>query len=285
MKKFLILFLSLFIISGCDNNKLTDAKIYATMYPIEYATKYMYGDFSNVQSIYPSGADIETYELSEKQKDLYSKSDIFIYAAVQDKELKTAVDFRNNNSNLMIIDATKLLDFKESASELWLNPTNYLVIIKNIKSNLLNYEKNIYNQEKLESNYVTLNEEVSKLDVDLTLMGNNASRKNILVTDDTFYYLNRYNINIISIDPDNDNLTKNYNEAKKLIASGDIKYIYTLKDVKLTEDIEEYIKNNKLEKLEIDPMYTLSDEARKNSKDYLTIMNENITKLKTELFR
>jgi len=38
-------------------------------------------------------------------------------------------------------------------------------------------------------------------------------------------------------------------------------------------------------KLEIDPMYTLSDEARKNSKDYLTIMNENITKLKTELFR
>lgn len=285
MKKFLILFLSLFIISGCDNNKLTDAKIYATMYPIEYATKYMYGDFSNVQSIYPSGADIETYELSEKQKDLYSKSDIFIYAAVQDKELKTAVDFRNNNSNLMIIDATKLLDFKESASELWLNPTNYLVIIKNIKSNLLNYEKNIYNQEKLESNYVTLNEEVSKLDVDLTLMGNNASRKNILVTDDTFYYLNRYNINVISIDPDNDNLTKNYNEAKKLIASGDIKYIYTLKDVKLTEDIEEYIKNNKLEKLEIDPMYTLSDEARKNSKDYLTIMNENITKLKTELFR
>lgn len=285
MKKFLILFLSLFIISGCNNNKLTDAKIYATMYPIEYATKYMYGDFSNVESIYPSGADIDTYELSEKQKDLYSKSDIFIYAAVQDKELKTAVDFRNNNSNLMIIDATKLLDFKESASELWLNPTNYLVIIKNIKSNLLNYEKNIYNQEKLESNYITLNEKVSKLDVDLTLMGNNASRKNILVTDDTFYYLNRYNINVISIDPDNDNLTKNYNEAKKLIASGDIKYIYTLKDVKLTEDIEEYIKNNKLEKLEIDPMYTLNDEARKNSKDYLTIMNENITKLKTELFR
>jgi len=256
---YFLIFLSLFIISGCDNNKLTDAKIYATMYPIEYATKYMYGDFSNVQSIYPSGADIETYELSEKQKDLYSKSDIFIYAAVQDKELKTAVDFRNNNSNLMIIDATKLLDFKESASELWLNPTNYLVIIKNIKSNLLNYEKNIYNQEKLESNYVTLNEEVSKLDVDLTLMGNNASRKNILVTDDTFYYLNRYNINIISIDPDNDNLTKNYNEAKKLIASGDIKYIYTLKDVKLTEDIEEYIKNNKLEKFDNEKIEKLEE--------------------------
>lgn len=285
MKKFFVLFLSLFLISGCDNNKLIDAKIYATMYPIEYATKYMYGEFSNVKSIYPSGADINTYELTDKQKDLYSKSDIFIYAATVDKELKTAVDFRNNNANLMIIDATKLLDFEDSSSELWLNPTNYLVIIKNIKSNLLNYEKNIYNQEKLNSNYDKLNEEVSKLDVDLTLMGNNASRKNLLVADNTFNYLTRYNINVISIDPDSENLTKNYNEAKSLISSGDIKYIYTLKGVTLSKEIEEYITNNKLEKLEIDPMYTLSDEDRKEGKDYLTIMNENITKLKTELFR
>ena len=49
--------------------------------------------------------------------------------------------------------------------------------------------------------------------------------------------------------------------------------------------VKKFINENKLEELEIDSMYTLTDEQRKNNDDYITIMNENITKLKTELFR
>lgn len=285
MKKLIIIFLSLFLLTGClgDKNEL-DVKTYATLYPIEFATKYMYGDFSDISNIYPSGVDINTYQLTEKQQDIYSHGDIFIYAGVTN-EVNLAVRFLNTNSALKIIDATKGVNFTTSVEELWLDPSNYLMIARNIKTTLKDYENNIYNQEKIEKLYNELKIKISELDVDLTMMGKNASRNTILVTDDTFNYLTKYNINIVSLDPNNSNVTKSYNDARRLIASGDIKYVYTMKGKAITEDMENFISSNGLEKLEIDTMYTLTDEQKKNGVDYLNIMNENITKFKTELFR
>ena len=52
-----------------------------------------------------------------------------------------------------------------------------------------------------------------------------------------------------------------------------------------TEEITNIINSYKLEELEIETMYTLTEDERKDSEDYLTIMDNNITKFKTELFR
>jgi len=285
MKKLFILFLSLFLLTGCmGSNDVSDVKTYATLYPIEFAAKYMYSEFSDISNIYPSGADINTYELTDKQKDLYANGDVFIYAGVTN-EVNLAVRFLNTNSNLKIIDATKGVNYSVGVEELWLDPSNYLMIARNIKTTLKDYETNIYNQEKIEKLYNELKIKISELDVELTMMGKNASRHSILVTDDAFSYLTKYNINVISLDPDNSNVTKSYSDAKKLIQSEDIKYVYLMKGKPISEDLEAFITNNNLEKLEIDTMYTLSDEQRKNSVDYLQIMSDNITKFKTELFR
>ena len=51
------------------------------------------------------------------------------------------------------------------------------------------------------------------------------------------------------------------------------------------KEIETFIKNYNLEKIEIDSMYTITDEDKNNGNDYLSIMTENINKFKTELFR
>lgn len=284
MKKLFIILSSLFLLTGCFGNKTSDVKTYATLYPIEFATKYMYSEFSDIGSIYPSGADVSNYELTEKFKDMYASGDIFIYAGVTN-EVNLAVRFLNTNSDLKIIDATKGVNYNVSVEELWLDPSNYLMIARNIKSTLEDYENNLYNQNKIEKLYDELKIKVSELDVDLTMMGKNATRNNLLVTDDAFNFLTKYNINVISIDPDNSNITKSYSDARKLIASGDIKYVYVMKGKKLTEEIESFIANNKLEKIEIDTMYTLTEDQRKEGTDYLEIMNDNIDKFKTELFR
>ena len=285
MKKLIVLFLSLFLVTGCfGGNGDADKKVYSTLYPIEFAAKYMYSDFGNVLNIYPSGADVNSYEFSDKQKDIYANADMFIYAGVS-KEVNLAVRFLNTNSDLKIIDATKGVNFTTSIEELWLDPSNYLMIARNIKTTLKDYEDNIYNQEKIEKLYTDLKIKISELDVDLTMMGKNASRNNLLVTDDVFNFLSKYNINIISLDSNNANVTKSYNDAKKLISSGDIKYVYVMKGKAISEEIENFIKNNNLEKLEIDTMYTLTDDQRRDNIDYLAIMSDNIAKFKTELFR
>ena len=281
MKKVIVLLRSLFLLTGCLEEEKLDKIAYTTYYPLEFATNYMYKDFATVKSIYPNGIDTSKYTLTDKQKSIYASSDMFVYAGVTD-EVKLAAEFLNTNQNISIIDGTKGLSYSSEVCELWLDPSNYLMIARNIKSTLIDYANNVYDEEKIDKLYDELKIKISEIDVDLTMMGKNASKKNILVTNDSFNFLSKYNINVISIKEGD---TKSINEAKKLINSGEIKYAYVLRGNTLSQEIETFIKNYNLEKIEIDSMYTITDEDKNNGNDYLSIMTENINKFKTELFR
>ncbi len=281
MKKVIVLLMSLFLLTGCLEEEKLDKIAYTTYYPLEFATNYMYKDFATVKSIYPNGIDTSKYTLTDKQKSIYAASDMFVYAGVTD-EVKLAAEFLNTNQNISIIDGTKGLSYSSEVCELWLDPSNYLMIARNIKSTLIDYANNVYDEEKIDKLYDELKIKISEIDVDLTMMGKNASKKNILVTNDSFGFLSKYNINVISIKEGD---TKSINDAKKLINSGEIKYAYVLRGNTLSQEIETFIKNYNLEKIEIDSMYTITDEDKNNGNDYLSIMTENINKFKTELFR
>lgn len=281
MKKVIVLLMSLFLLTGCLEEEKLDKIAYTTYYPLEFATNYMYKDFATVKSIYPNGIDTSKYTLTDKQKSIYAASDMFVYAGVTD-EVKLAAEFLNTNQNISIIDGTKGLSYSSEVCELWLDPSNYLMIARNIKSTLIDYANNVYDEEKIDKLYDELKIKISEIDVDLTMMGKNASKKNILVTNDSFNFLSKYNINVISIKEGD---TKSINDAKKLINSGEIKYAYVLRENTLSQEIETFIKNYNLEKIEIDSMYTITDEDKNNGNDYLSIMTENINKFKTELFR
>lgn len=281
MKKVIVLLMSLFLLTGCLEEEKLDKIAYTTYYPLEFATNYMYKDFATVKSIYPNGIDTSKYTLTDKQKSIYASSDMFVYAGLTD-EVKLAAEFLNTNQNISIIDGTKGLSYSSEVCELWLDPSNYLMIARNIKSTLIDYANNVYDEEKIDKLYDELKIKISEIDVDLTMMGKNASKKNILVTNDSFNFLSKYNINVISIKEGD---TKSINDAKKLINSGEIKYAYVLRGNTLSEEIETFIKNYNLEKIEIDSMYTITDEDKNNGNNYLSIMTENINKFKTELFR
>lgn len=281
MKKVIVLLMSLFLLTGCLEEEKLDKIAYTTYYPLEFATNYMYKDFATVKSIYPNGIDTSKYTLTDKQKSIYASSDMFVYAGVTD-EVKLAAEFLNTNQNISIIDGTKGLSYSSEVCELWLDPSNYLMIARNIKSTLIDYANNVYDEEKIDKLYDELKIKISEIDVDLTMMGKNASKKNILVTNDSFGFLSKYNINVISIKEGD---TKSINDAKKLINSGEIKYAYVLRGNTLSQEIETFIKNYNLEKIEIDSMYTITDEDKNNGNNYLSIMTENINKFKTELFR
>ena len=285
MKKFILGLLSLLLLTGCSlSTRKEDVKVYTTYYPIQYFTDYLYGKYGDINTIYPSGVDVNNYELTDKQKTIYSDSDIFIYTGSK-KEIDLAVDLLNQNETLRISDATKGLNYKNDISELWLDPSNALMIARNIKTNLEDFDDNVYVKNYIEDQYKNLKIAISELDVELTLMGKNASRKAILVSDDSLNFLSKYNIKVLSVNSDSEDYTKNLNEAKELIANGNIKYIYKPTGSTMNEEISNIVTNYSLEELEIETMYTLTEDEKKENQDYLTIMENNITKLKTELFR
>ena len=285
MKKiFSVLLVCFLFLTGCNiNDDFNDSYIYVTTYPIEYATTALYSDYAKVSSVYPNGSKSD-YKVTEKKKDKYSTGEIFIYSGVSG-EAYLAKDLYNRNDNIQLVDATKGMSRDLKNESMWLNPSNYLMLCSNIKSGLIEYNDNVYIKEKIENNYKTLNEMVSELDVSLYDIGKNGNYKTILTTNDVFNYLTKYNINVISLDENNKTIDKAYAEAKKLVSTKAIQYVYYLEDDTLNVRQEKFISENSIVKVPIKSMFTITEEEKNNNKDYISMMNDVIDNYKKELYK
>ena len=282
-KLFVLAFTCIFLLAGCDwKENFSDKYVYTTMYPIEYATNALYSDHAKIMSVYPNGAG-QTYIVTDKKKQKYSNAEIFVYSGTAG-EASLARDLLNINNDLNIIDATKGMNNINLASS-WIDPSNYLMLCSNIKSSLIDYNSNPYIKDDIEEKYKELNVAISELDVQLYNIGKNGNYKTLLVTNNLFNYLKKYNINVISIDTKNDALDKAYSNAKKLIQDKKIQYIYYMEDDELTDSQNKFISDNSLVKIEIPNIFTLTDEDKKNDKNYITIMNDIINEYKKELYK
>ena len=127
----------MFCLSGCfKEDVLSNDNVYTTIYPIKYLTDVLYGDTKTIASIYPNGANVSKYELTKKQKEVYSLGSLFVYNGITtEKEL--AREFLKKNKNILLIDASYNLKYDTDIEELWLSPNNYLMLAKNIKNNLI----------------------------------------------------------------------------------------------------------------------------------------------------
>ena len=196
LKKIFLLGLAIFLTTGCSLTKdsLEDAQIYTTVYPIEYLAKFLYSDYSNVESIYPNGADISNKKLTEKKIKKYAKGDLFIYNGLSNEKTITK-DLINKNDNLLIIDVSNGLNYTYDIEELWMSPNNYLMLAKNIKDYLIEYlsSKSIINY--VEQKYDELSEILSLKDADLRAIGKEAKEKGkntLIVNDDVFKFLEKH---------------------------------------------------------------------------------------------
>lgn len=202
MKKIFILLLSLFLLTGCSifkSDAMENVEVYTTIYPNNYLIKTLYGEHATINSIYPNGIDINNYELSDKKLKEYAKSDLFVFNS-QDQDRIYAVNMINSTQNLKLIDSALGMNYNYSIEELWLNPYNYLMMAKNIKTALSEYITNPYLVEEINDNYETLQYELSKLDATYKETLSDANYKIIVTDNDLFKFLEKYNIEVISLE-------------------------------------------------------------------------------------
>lgn len=267
---------------GCfKRDRYDNIDINVTSYPIEYITNYLYGDYSKVNMIYPSGVDINNYELSPKQIKDYSKVDMFIYNGLS-KEKNIAAELLNKNKNLDIIDVSKGLEIENDATELWLSPTNFLMIASNIKNSLKEYVSNQKMIDKIDSNYDSLKVKISEIDVELKTIAENASNNTLIVGNNTFNFLKNYGFNVISI-VDNENSNTNMSQAKKLIQSKTLRYVFVLAGDEENKNVKD-LANAGATVIDVPNLYTINDEQRKNKQDYLYFVKNMIENIKTEVY-
>lgn len=285
MKKFFYLFVILFLCTGCfKRDEFENITIYTSSYPVKYITERLYGNNSEITSIYPNGTDIETYKLNKKQIKDYSSGNLFIFNGLMDQEKEYVTQMFDENKHLKIIDSTLSMEYTNDINELWLNPSNFLMISQNIKTGLAEYITNHYMIEEITKNYEDLKLEISEIDANLKLMGESSSKKLIVTSSDLFKFLEKYGIEVISLE-ENENLNeKIINDVIDYIKSGKIKYIYLKQDEKVNDTIQSIIDKTKVKTINIYTLSTISDEQENNEQDYVSIMNENINLFKQELY-
>lgn len=284
MKKIIIFLIVLCTLTGClKRDTMEGIEIYTTVYPLEYITNRLYGNNSTVKSIYPNGVDPFTYpSLTEKQLSDYSAASLYIFNGLT-AEKDYVVPLFNHNKDLKIINASLSMKTSYGNEELWLDPSNFLQLTQNIRNGFEEYISNYYLLEEIKKNYEDLKLEVSKLDANLTVIGSNADFNTIVVTDDLFLFLKKYNINVMSLDKDS--LTnKTLNDVKSLMGEEKISYIFAKKDEELSDEVKALVDEYKVEVVYIHTLANLTNEEKENGSTYLTIMNENIEKLKNELY-
>lgn len=292
MKKkiLLILLTTILMLSGCSFTKdsMEDINVYTTIYPVKYLIDSLYGEYSTISSIYPSGIDPNEFELSEKKLKEYANTDLFVFNSL-DQDRNYAVDMININKDLKIIDISLGMTYDNNIAELWLNPYNYLMMAQNTKKGLLEYIDNPYlisNNDKtgIEDKYEELKYNLSRLDADMKEDISLATHKIVVVDNDVFKFLEKYNLKVISLE-ENDNLNENtINEVKKLINNNQIKYIYSSKG-ETNETCKNLINNYDLELVTLNTMETIDGGITNSNENYITVMNNNLDLLNKELYK
>lgn len=304
MKKNKILILLLvFLITGCfKNDTMENITIYTTSYPIEYVTTRLYGNHAKIKSIYPDGMQ-KGYAVSDKLLGDYSKADLFIFNGLMEyfeldqegkpanglptivTEKKYASKMLEKNRKLKIIDTAVSISYNEDVNELWLDPINLLTVSNNIKKGFNEYITNTYLIEEINTNYLSLKDELLKLDADYREVVNRSKYNTILVANDLLKYLQKYNLNIISLESGINSNQKDFKTAEELIISGEIKYIYATEESNISDQIKQLINKYDIEVIYLNDLDNLTDDERKNNEDYFTLMYKNLDLLKEELYK
>ena len=288
--KLFMLLISIFLLSGCNITKdsMEDIEVYTTIYPIKYLIDSLYGTNSTIYSIYPSGVNPEDFKLSDKKLEEYSKTDLFVFNSL-DRDREFAVKMINNNKNLKVIDVSMGMTYENNITELWLNPYNFLMMAQNTKNGLLEYIDNPYlisnsDGTGIENRYDELKYNLSRLDADIKEAISLAPNKTIVVDNDMFKYLEKYNLNVISLE-DNDNLNENViYEVKKLIRNGNIKYIYSSSE-ETNSICKSLIDEYGVSLLTLNTMESIDGGITNSNENYITIMNNNLDLLNKELYK
>lgn len=291
-KILIILIMTLTLLSGCklniDTDSMKDIKVYTTIYPIRYLIDSLYGTNSTIYSIYPSGVEPKDFQISDKKLEEYSQADLFVFNSL-DKERDYAVKMINKNKKLKIIDVSMGMTYDNDIAELWLNPYNYLMMAQNTKNGLLEYISNPYlitNDEGtgVEDKYEALKYDLSRLDADIKETISLSSYDTIVVDNDVFNFLSKYNLNVISLEEDDKLTDIKINEVKKLINEGKIKYIYSSK-TETNNTCKKLIEDYGVELVTINTMETVDGGITNSNENYVTVMNNNLELLNKELYK
>ncbi|WP_232153280.1 metal ABC transporter solute-binding protein, Zn/Mn family [Staphylococcus gallinarum] len=219
--KYILLLAVIMLLSACgnldkDKNKDVSTKnkleIYTTAYAFQNLTEQVGGKYVDVKSIYPAGADIHSFEPTQKDMIKISKGDLFLYSSDEMDPVAKKIAKSINNKDLKLPLADKLKKNEILAGEehehegeshdehaeheheegskdphVWLDPVLDKKFTKEIKDTLI--KKDPKHKKYYEDNYKKVVKDIDGIDSQLKSITENPKRDTVVISHDSIGYL------------------------------------------------------------------------------------------------
>ena len=316
---FIMSLLTIMLLSACgakstENSETGTEKlsIYTTVYPLQYFTERIGGDYVDVKSIYPAGADEHTFDPTQKDMMGLADSDLFFYIGLGLEGFVEKAEKTMKNEHVEMIATAEAIpeemldeghsndDHDEDAEHgdqgheghdhsgidphVWISPLLSVELATSIKEALIASKPEM--KDEFEKNYDQLKVELVELDSKFKEMASAVPSKTFFVSHASFGYLaDSYGLEQVAIaglnsqsEPSQKQLAQIVKEAK----DQNIHYVLFEQNVssKLTDVVRKEIG---AESLMLHNLGILTVDDVKNNENYFSLMEQNIDTLKKAL--
>ncbi|UFT98262.1 zinc ABC transporter substrate-binding protein [Radiobacillus kanasensis] len=298
-----LLCLSVLIVSACSTpgtREQTDAtvQIYTTVYPLQYFTERLGGEYVDVSTIYPPGADAHTYEPTTKKMTEIAEADAFFYFGEVLEPFADTVAQALTDEHVQLVEFASHEELFEHENEhqevkheeghnghahgdhdphIWLDPLRSMELASILKDELITLMPK--HQQKIKENFASLKEELLQLDEQLVETLQSKKQKTILVAHAGYgYWEERYGIEQLAVNgvnnssgPSQIDLVHIMEEAREHQLS------YMVFEQNISDSISSKIqKEMGVKATHIHNLSVLTEEDIKEDQDYFTLMRQNL---------
>lgn len=324
--KYIIVFLlTIFTLAGCgkeqNNSPREEGKllIYSTVYPLQDFAEKIGGDYVEVRTVYPPGADEHTYEPSQKEIIEMAGSDLFFYIGLGLEGFVENIKPILSDEGVSVVPVGERMDLYATDSDshneddhadteenhdhgnqvpeesgehqhgnvnphIWLDPIYAEQIAHTILEELINALPD--QKQYFEANFEDMHGNFDSLHQKFTEVSSKAVIKSFIVSHSAYdYWETRYGLKQLSVagmSTSEEPSQKQLMEIIDEVKEKKLKYILVEQNVnnKLVDVIQD---EANVSAIPIHNLSVLTEADIKASEDYFSIMNRNIKSLKKAL--
>lgn len=295
--------------------------VYTTVYPLSYFAERIGGDYVNVQSIYPAGANEHSFEPTQQDMMKLADADLFFYIGLGLEGFVENAEKTLANENVSLVPtSTNITEDQLHVSEghshdehaheedahdhdhegeeahedehnhgahdphVWLSPTIAQTLAATVKDKLV--EAVPEQEATFTANYDALIADLQQLDAEFKALSEEVPNKTFFVSHAAFGYIaGAYGFTQIPIAGLNSQSEPSQKELATIVDAAkkqNVKYI--LFEQNVSSNLAEVIRNEiGAESLTLHNLSVLTKEDVASDADYLSLMRKNIETLKTAL--
>ena len=288
--------------SGSDESAVSEdgIKVVTTFYPMYDFAKNVVGDNGEVSVLLDAGQESHGYEPTPQDIAAIADADVFVYNSDEMETWVPSVLESIESSDVIVVEAAEdiaLFELEEAAEEehsdeegedahdvdphVWLDPVYAQEEVAAILAGML--EADEANKESYEANAAAFNEKLAELDAAYQTAFEDAENRTFVVQHAAFGYIaRRYELTEVAVSDVSSDAEPNpakLAELQQFMIDNQITTVY-YSDSASSKTAETLAEEAGATLEVLSPLEGITDEDQEAGKDYLSVMEENLTALK-----